>query len=102
MAARKSLSDGRRTLRKAVTLRARLRDRGATRFDIKILDLSLTGFRAETAYRLNPGTLVWVSLPGLASLEAEVAWQEREHVGCKFDTPLHPAVFDHIVKLGNV
>ncbi len=91
--------DSRRTLRKSVVLRARLRDRGATRFDIKVVDLSATGFRAETAYRLNPGTVVWVSLPGLASLEAVVAWQTRDQVGCAFRNALYPAVFEHIVEL---
>ncbi len=92
--------ESRRTMRKAVQLKARLRDRGATRFDITVLDLSMTGFRAETAYRLNPGQLVWISLPGLAGIEAAVAWQERQFVGCQFATPLHPAVFDHICRLG--
>lgn len=92
--------ESRRTLRKAVKLKARLRDRGATRFDITVLDLSMTGFRAETAYRLNAGALVWISLPGLAGIEAVVAWQERQFVGCQFSTPLHAAVFDHICKLG--
>lgn len=95
-----SAGDNRRTLRKGVKLRARLRDRGATRFDINVVDLSMTGFRAETAYRLHPGTVVWISLPGLAGLEAVVAWQTHEHVGCAFRNPLHPAVFEHIVELG--
>lgn len=92
--------ESRSALRKAVKLKARLRDRGATRFDITVLDLSLAGFRAETAYRLNPGQLVWISLPGLAGIEAIVAWQERQFVGCQFSTPLHAAVFDHICRLG--
>lgn len=93
------LGDNRCALRRAVKLRARLRDRSAARFEIAVIDLSLTGFRAETVNRLRPGTLVWITLPGFAGLEAEVAWQTNEHVGCAFLQPLHPAVFEHIVEL---
>ena len=92
-------SESRRALRKAVRLRARLRDRGATRFAIDVIDLSTTGFRAETAYNLHPGTVVWISLPGLAGLEAIVAWRTHECIGAAFRHPLHPAVFDHIVEM---
>lgn len=92
--------ESRTTLRKAVGLRARLRDVGAKSFEIKVIDLSLTGFRAETVFNLHPGELVWISLPGLAGIEAEVAWKSHEHIGCAFRRPLYPAVFDHIVALG--
>ena len=91
--------DNRCALRRAVKLRARLRDRSATRFEISVLDLSLTGFRAETLHRVHPGTLVWITLPGFSGLEAQVAWQQNEHIGCAFRQPLHPAVFEHIVEL---
>ena len=94
-----SIGDNRQTLRKAVKLRARLRDRGATRFDIEVVDLSMTGFRAETAYRLPKGTMVWITLPGMSGLEAEVAWQTYSRIGCAFRQPLHPAIFEHIVEL---
>jgi PilZ domain len=91
--------ENRATLRRPVKLRARLRDRGATKFEITVLDLSATGFRAETAFRLSAGAMVWISLPGLSALEAEVAWQAREQVGARFLQPLHPAVFEHICEL---
>ena len=93
--------DPRRALRKAVKGRAHLRDRGQTRFEINVVDLSESGFRAETSFTLWPGTLVWLTLPGLAPLEAVVAWRDKATYGCAFAKPLHPAVFDHIVGLGN-
>lgn len=92
-------TDSRAALRKAVRLRARMRDSVAKSFDIDVVDLSPTGFRAETVFNLRPGTKVWISLPGLAGIEAEVAWQSHEHIGCAFNRPLYPAVFDHIVAL---
>lgn len=93
--------DSRRSLRKAVKMRAHLRDRGTTRFEIEVVDLSTTGFRAQTSFTLWPGTTVWLTLPGLAGLEAVVAWRDKFRYGCAFTKPLHPAVFDHIVALGN-
>ena len=91
--------DARRALRKSVKMRAHLRDRGQTRFEIEVTDLSMSGFRAETSFTLWPGTIVWLTLPGLAALEAVVAWRDKFKYGCAFAKPLHPAVFEHIVAL---
>lgn len=91
--------DHRQSLRKAVRMRAHLRDRGQTRFEIDVSDLSLSGFRAETSFTLWPGTVVWLTLPGLAGLEAVVAWRDKFQYGCAFAKPLHPAVFEHIIAL---
>ena len=71
------------------------------RFEIDVVDLSPEGFRAETSFTLWPGTIVWLTLPGLAPLEAVIAWRDRFKYGCAFSKPLHPAVFEHIVALGN-
>jgi hypothetical protein len=92
--------DNRAALRRSVRLDARVRDRGAGRFAIRVLDLSATGFRGETAFTLPPGSLVWITLPGLQSLEAEIAWQRGEQIGAAFRQPLHPAVFEHIAEMG--
>ena len=91
--------ESRATLRRPVKLDARLRDRGARPFAITVADLSATGFRAEVAYPLHKGTLVWIMLPGLSALEAEVAWQRGLQIGGKFRQALHPAVFEHICEL---
>jgi len=95
-----SADDARQALRRSVKMRAHLRDRGQTRFEIEVTDLSMSGFRAETSFTLWPGTIVWLTLPGLAGLEAVVAWRDKFKYGCAFAKPLHPAVFDHIVALG--
>ncbi|HEX8389253.1 MAG TPA: PilZ domain-containing protein [Sphingomonas sp.] len=91
--------ENRRALRRAVTMRAHLRDRGQTKFEIDVIDLSRTGFRAETSFTLWPGTVVWLTMPGLAAMESVVAWRDGFRYGCAFSRPLHPAVFDHIVAL---
>ncbi|MDQ2878761.1 MAG: PilZ domain-containing protein [Pseudomonadota bacterium] len=86
-------------MRKAITLRARLRDRSA-KFDIDLLDLSVTGFRAEADYTLHAGDIVWINLPGLAGIEATIAWREGRVIGAAFRQPLYPAVFDHLTAMG--
>lgn len=91
--------ENRRALRKPVRLRARIRERGASKFMIDVVDLSTTGFRCETSFTLYPGHSVWLTLPGLSGLEAKVAWRRGYLYGFSFTRSLHPAVFDHIVAL---
>jgi hypothetical protein len=92
-----SADDIRGAKRLDVVFRAGLRERGTTRFDIKVVDLSITGFRCETSCTLVPGSSIWLTIPGLAPLEARVAWRDKFRYGCAFAHPLHIAVFDHIV-----
>jgi hypothetical protein len=85
-------------LRKRVGVRARVREAGPIRYDVTLIDLSAYGFRGETFHHLRAGTPMWITLPGLSAIEAEVVWQRHEYFGCRFRQPLHPAVFDHIVE----
>jgi len=90
--------DHRRASRVPVRVGARLRDRLSNKYDVSILDLSVTGFRAEAHYALEPGAIVWLTIPGLQGLEATIAWRNGAVIGCSFRSPLYPAVLDHIVK----
>ncbi|WNO53757.1 PilZ domain-containing protein [Stakelama saccharophila] len=90
-------SDQRRALRKCVEMRAQLRGRGGQRFTVAVTDLSTTGFRAEAAFDLKEGDLVWLTMPGMQGLEATVAWRDGYIYGFAFARPLYPAVFDRIV-----
>ena len=82
--------------RRDVALGADLRQRGATSVTVEILDLSTHGFRAATHLELEPGTDLWLKLPGLESLHARVAWMRGHLLGGEFVRPLHPAVLDMI------
>lgn len=93
-----SRRDNRYAARLDVKLDAALRELGSSqRFDIHVEDLSLTGFRFNTSFRLNFGQLVAVTIPGLAALEARVAWVDGFRYGCAFDRALHVAVFNHLI-----
>lgn len=85
-------------MRLHVRLSAGLREPGTSqKFDVTIIDLSMTGFRCETSFNLRVGQLVFVTIPSLGALEATVMRRTGFVYGCQFERPLHNAVFDHIV-----
>ena len=75
-----------------------VREHGSSKFMVKLRDLSVTGFRFETVYSVKINSHIWLTIPGLESLEASVAWHHEPLFGAAFIVPLHPAVCDHIVK----
>lgn len=77
---------------------ATLRERGCSAAPVVVHDLSKHGFRTEWPYLLRNGDMVWLKLPGFEAMESIVAWNSNFQVGCRFQTPLHPAVFDRIVQ----
>ena len=93
-----ALRDNRHFVRVEVTLPALLREYGSSqRFAVDIKDMSLVGLRFETSFTLQLGAQISVIIPGLAPLEAVIAWGTEYRYGCAFHRALHIAVFDHIV-----
>lgn len=76
---------------------ATLRERGRQAMPVVVQDLSAHGFRTEWPYQLERGTRVWLRLPGFEIRGALVAWNSQFMLGCRFEVPLHPAVFQRIV-----
>ncbi len=93
-----ALGDNRRALRQPIAVTAQIRDGRGPKFACRILDLSTTGFRAEAVHPLSIGDTVWVTLPGMSGMEAEVAWRDDFTIGCRFKRPLYDAIFDNIVR----
>lgn len=83
--------------RTRVHIPASLRMSGARRFETVVHDLSLAGFSAAAVSRVHPGTVCWLTLPGLESLQGEVIWWRDCLVGCAFDQLLNPIVLDNII-----
>lgn len=79
-------------------LTATLRETGGSKYDIRVFDLSISGCRVEALFVVNPGTRIWIRIPGMESIETVVVRQDRFILGCKFIRPLHPAIFDHLIK----
>ncbi|HYG30628.1 MAG TPA: PilZ domain-containing protein [Allosphingosinicella sp.] len=81
-----------------VSFGAALRQRGASGVSVQVADLSTTGFRVATHLVLEPGTDVWLRLPGLEPCHARAVWSRGHHIGCEFVRPLHPAVLAMVVR----
>jgi hypothetical protein len=90
--------DHRERARAPFRLPAVLRDRLSNKFNVHLVDLSTTGFQADAHPSLDPGATVWLVIPGMEGLPATVMWRRATMIGCKFNHPLHPAVFDHLVQ----
>lgn len=83
--------------RTKIAIPAQLRASGARAFQTVVNDLSLSGFSATAITRMHKGTVCWLTLPGLESLQAEVVWWENNSVGCAFADLLSPIVHDNIL-----
>ncbi|MBL0925276.1 MAG: PilZ domain-containing protein [Sphingomonadaceae bacterium] len=94
----KSSSNQRKSRRDAVRIGADLLISAGPRFKVSVLDLSQTGFRAETGNHIERGSKVYLTIPSFQSLSARVAWNERDCYGCEFTHPLHQSIFEHIAR----
>jgi hypothetical protein len=81
-----------------LAINAALRPSGAAAFQTVVTDLSLGGFAVQVIANIHPGTLCWLTLPGLSGLQAEVIWNDGNAIGCAFATLLNPAVLKSIVE----
>ncbi|MEQ1541114.1 MAG: PilZ domain-containing protein [Novosphingobium sp.] len=83
--------------RTRIAIPATLRVSGARGFQTVVHDLSLSGFCGAAVNRLQPGTVCWLTLPGLEALQSEVIWWDNSLAGCAFDHLLSPIVHDNIL-----
>ncbi|QZH74934.1 MAG: PilZ domain-containing protein [Erythrobacter sp.] len=83
--------------RTRIMIPAQLRASGSRGFHTVVNDLSLSGFSATAVNRMHPGSICWLTLPGLESLQAEVVWWEGGMAGCAFANLLSPIVHDNVL-----
>ena len=79
---------GRRSERLPVDAETRLRPNSWSSLQIKMLDLSASGFRAECEARVTRGGSVTLDVPGIGSVEAQVEWQRGDQFGARFFAPI--------------
>ena len=84
--------------RQNVLIGVKLRRPGESWFSSRITDLSVSGFRLQSFVKLSPGMEIWIMLPGFEGRNSTVLWSRAHESGCAFENPLHPAIFDHIVR----
>ncbi|MDP3676856.1 MAG: PilZ domain-containing protein [Novosphingobium sp.] len=65
----------------------------------RLSDLSETGFKLAWLPDYDPSKPLRIRIPGIEMLSAKICWHEGKQIGCEFASPLHVAVFEHIVRL---
>lgn len=83
--------------RTRISIPAQLRPSGGKGFQTVVHDLSLSGFSCMSINRLHPGTLCWISLPGLESLQSQVIWWNNSLLGCAFHQLISPIIHDNLL-----
>lgn len=76
---------------------AQLRPSGMHAFPTKVCDISISGFCCEAVTGMRPGERCWLTLPGLASQQAEIVWNNGHLVGCAFAQLLSPPVLSRLI-----
>ena len=93
-----SVEDPRRADRVPLNCEIEFRRHGDARYPVDLLDFSPEGCCISPPVRVEPRESVWLRIPGMEPIHAQVAWTEQWKVGLEFDKPFHPAVFESVVK----
>jgi hypothetical protein len=81
-------SDRRRSSRHNVEVEARMRELGETGIDARIINISESGFMAESDGSFEVGSRVWLMLPGRERANAVVKWTAGAKLGAEFAAPI--------------
>ena len=93
--------DRRTALRWSVDLVVKFREHKSCTLPVKLIDVSVTGCRLQTGFRLKSKEDAMIVLPGFEPLVARIVWNHDGQTGLRFVVPLHRAVVEHIYRLGN-
>ena len=78
----------RRVSRFPVELDARVRELGANGVEARVLNISESGFMAETDGEFEVGSRIWLMLPGRGRSNAVVKWVAGDKIGAEFADPI--------------
>ena len=91
------ITDGRKAGRRVVNIAAALREEGAKKHAVVVLDISTGGFKCESPEPCEEGSEVWLKLPGFEAKRSRVVWVRGNEAGCEFESPLHPRELEDMV-----
>lgn len=78
----------RRASRFPVEIDARMRELGTTGIDARLVNISETGFMAQSEGSFEVGSRVWLMLPGRERANAVVKWTAGDKLGAEFAEPI--------------
>ena len=82
------VGDRRRADRLDVDIEARVRPLGEEGSEVRIVNISATGFMAEVSDDYEVGSRVWLILPGRERANAVVRWIAGNKIGAEFAEPI--------------
>ena len=88
----------RRSPRAPVSLDASIGIGGLARTLCKVVDISIAGARLQSYSALKKGSTIWLTLPGIGQVAADVMWADDFTAGCRFHRSLDTAAFDQLVE----
>ena len=81
-------ADRRGSARQPVEMEARVRELGSEGSEARVVNISDTGFMAESAGEFEVGSRVWLILPGRDRASAVVRWTAGNRIGAEFSEPV--------------
>ena len=81
-------AERRRASRVPVELDARVRELGSEGVEARVLNISESGFMAETDGSFEVGSRVWLMLAGRSRVNAVVKWVAGDRIGAEFASPV--------------
>lgn len=77
-------TDRRRSERVAVELDAKVRELGSEGTEARVVNISGTGFMAQSSGDFEVGSRIWLMLPGRDRASAIVRWTAGDKLGAEF------------------
>lgn len=81
-------TDRRRSARLPVEMDARVRELGSEGSEARVVNISDTGFMAESAGDFEVGSRIWLILPARDRASAIVRWTAGDKLGAEFSEPI--------------
>ena len=81
-------TDRRRSARVPVEMDARVRELGSEGSEARVVNISDTGFMAESSGDFDVGSRVWLILAGRDRASAIVRWTAGNKLGAEFSEPI--------------
>ena len=81
-------TDRRRSTRHPVEMEARVRELGSEGSEARVVNISDTGFMAESTGNFDVGSRVWLILPGRDRASAIFRWTAGDRLGAEFSEPV--------------
>lgn len=86
----------RRAERVPIEVEIDFRRPGDHRYRVQLLDFSALGCCIEAPVKVSLDDIIWISLPGLESIQGYVCWVDGWIAGVEFERPLYPSVFEAV------